>query len=227
MRCGASIFEVRRGEIVALIGANGAGKTTTLAAISGLLRCQQGRIDFAHAGERLDISRMRAERIVAAGISHCPEGRQIFGNLSVSGEFDGRRLSARRSGRHRAGSDGRAPALSDPCSTRRAARQPALRRRTDDARHRSRSDEPPQAAVAGRAIARPGTAAGRADLRHPAARPQRGDGRPAGRAERGHGARSGRSRLCAGNRTRSSCSGTGRALAENVEDAAGLSWSGP
>ena len=77
-------LEVRRGEIVALIGANGAGKTTTLAAISGLLRCQQGRIDFAHAGERLDISRMRAERIVAAGISHCPEGRQIFGNLSVS-----------------------------------------------------------------------------------------------------------------------------------------------
>ena len=77
-------LEVHRGEIVALIGANGAGKTTTLSAISGLLRCQQGRIDFAPNGERLDISRMRAERIVAAGISHCPEGRQIFGNLSVS-----------------------------------------------------------------------------------------------------------------------------------------------
>ena len=40
-------LEVRRGEIVALIGANGAGKTTTLWAISGLLRCQQGRIAFA------------------------------------------------------------------------------------------------------------------------------------------------------------------------------------
>jgi branched-chain amino acid transport system ATP-binding protein len=77
-------LEVRRGEIVALIGANGAGKTTTLLAISGLLRCQQGRIAFAPDAERLDISRMRAERIVAAGISHCPEGRQIFGNLSVS-----------------------------------------------------------------------------------------------------------------------------------------------
>jgi branched-chain amino acid transport system ATP-binding protein len=76
-------LEVRRGEIVALIGANGAGKTTTLAAISGLLRSQQGRIGFAPDKERIDISRMRAERIVAAGISHCPEGRQIFGNLSV------------------------------------------------------------------------------------------------------------------------------------------------
>jgi branched-chain amino acid transport system ATP-binding protein len=76
-------LEVRRGEIVALIGANGAGKTTTLAAISGLLRCQQGKISFMPDKERTDISRTKAEKIVAAGISHCPEGRQIFGNLSV------------------------------------------------------------------------------------------------------------------------------------------------
>ena len=74
---------VRRGEIVALIGANGAGKTTTLSAISGLLRPQRGRIHFEIEGERVDISRIKAERIVAAGISHCPEGRQIFGNLTV------------------------------------------------------------------------------------------------------------------------------------------------
>ena len=76
-------LEVRRGEIVALIGANGAGKTTTLATISGLLRCQRGRIGFAPEGNRIDITSMRAEQIVASGISHCPEGRQIFGNLSV------------------------------------------------------------------------------------------------------------------------------------------------
>jgi branched-chain amino acid transport system ATP-binding protein len=75
--------EVRRGEIVALIGANGAGKTTTLSAISGLLRPQRGRIQFEIEGQRIDLSRIRAERIVAAGISHCPEGRQIFGNLTV------------------------------------------------------------------------------------------------------------------------------------------------
>jgi branched-chain amino acid transport system ATP-binding protein len=77
-------LEVRRGEIVALIGANGAGKTTTLAAISGLLRCRQGRIGFAPDRARIDISKLRAEKIVAAGISHCPEGRQVFGNLSVA-----------------------------------------------------------------------------------------------------------------------------------------------
>jgi len=76
-------IEVKRGEIVALIGANGAGKTTTLSAISGLLRPQHGRIQFEIEGQKVDISRVRAERIVAAGISHCPEGRQIFGNLSV------------------------------------------------------------------------------------------------------------------------------------------------
>ena len=86
-----------------------------------MLRCQQGRIDFAPAGERLDISRMRAERIVAAGISHCPEGRQIFGNLSVSENLMVGADPARRSGRHRAGSERRAPALPDPLGTRRAA----------------------------------------------------------------------------------------------------------
>jgi branched-chain amino acid transport system ATP-binding protein len=75
--------EVRRGEIVALIGANGAGKTTTLSTISGLLRPQRGRVQFEIEGQRVDLARIRAERIVAAGISHCPEGRQIFGNLSV------------------------------------------------------------------------------------------------------------------------------------------------
>jgi len=78
-------LRVVRGEIVALIGANGAGKTTTLATISGLLRCASGEIRFAPSPNEApkDISRLPAERIVRAGISHCPEGRQIFGNLSV------------------------------------------------------------------------------------------------------------------------------------------------
>ena len=79
-------LEVERGEIVALIGANGAGKTTTLAAISGLLRPERGAIRFAPeaAAEPLDLTATPPDRIVAAGISHCPEGRQIFGRLSVA-----------------------------------------------------------------------------------------------------------------------------------------------
>jgi branched-chain amino acid transport system ATP-binding protein len=78
-------LRVERGEIVALIGANGAGKTTTLATISGLLRCEQGEIRFAPDAQAdpRDITRLPPEQIVRAGISHCPEGRQIFGNLSV------------------------------------------------------------------------------------------------------------------------------------------------
>ena len=70
---------VGEGEIVALIGANGAGKTTTLRAISGLLPAAAGRIDLA--GERLD-GRSPAE-IVARGVAHVPEGRQLFPTMTV------------------------------------------------------------------------------------------------------------------------------------------------
>jgi branched-chain amino acid transport system ATP-binding protein len=77
---------VNVGEIVALIGSNGAGKTTTLATISGLLRPQSGQLRFdGGAGTApVDLGRMRAEHIVRAGISHCPEGRQVFAALSVA-----------------------------------------------------------------------------------------------------------------------------------------------
>src|SRR4051794_23296477 len=71
-------LEVKQGQIVTLIGANGAGKTTTLKAISGLLKI---------SGEVLYQGRNLANRppheIVAAGISHVPEGRMIFSNLTV------------------------------------------------------------------------------------------------------------------------------------------------
>jgi branched-chain amino acid transport system ATP-binding protein len=70
---------VGEGELIALIGSNGAGKTTTLRTISGLLRPSAGAITF----EGADISRAPTDRIVSLGISHCPEGRRIFGGLSV------------------------------------------------------------------------------------------------------------------------------------------------
>jgi branched-chain amino acid transport system ATP-binding protein len=71
-------FEVARGEIVTLIGANGAGKTSILRAVSGLIPYTGG---IAFAGQ--DLKNMAPDRIVAAGIAHVPEGRGIFGNLTV------------------------------------------------------------------------------------------------------------------------------------------------
>ena len=73
-------LRVAQGELVALIGSNGAGKTTTLRTISGLLRPTEGTITF----EGAEISRAATDRIVALGISHCPEGRRIFGGLTVA-----------------------------------------------------------------------------------------------------------------------------------------------
>ena len=72
------------GQAVALLGANGAGKTTTIRAASGLLSLHQGRIT---AGEvRLDgqsVNGVRAHKIVARGVAQVPEGRMIFGQLTV------------------------------------------------------------------------------------------------------------------------------------------------
>ena len=71
---------VATGELVALIGSNGAGKIDGPAHDLGLLRPSDGTISF----EGADITRAATDRIVALGISHCPEGRRIFGRLSVS-----------------------------------------------------------------------------------------------------------------------------------------------
>ena len=72
-------LSVAEGEIVTLLGANGSGKSTTLRAISGLVRWQRGRVVFR--GQ--DLARWSADRIVAAGIGHVPEGREIFVDFSV------------------------------------------------------------------------------------------------------------------------------------------------
>jgi branched-chain amino acid transport system ATP-binding protein len=77
-------LEVRPGETVALIGSNGAGKTTTLRAISGLLRPRRGSIEFG--GERLD--GLAPSQIVARGIAHVPEGRQLFPTMTVQENLD-------------------------------------------------------------------------------------------------------------------------------------------
>ena len=69
---------VRRGELVALVGANGAGKSTLLRALSGV-QPATGSLSF----DDREIQSASAEERVALGIVHCPEGRQVFGPLSV------------------------------------------------------------------------------------------------------------------------------------------------
>ena len=68
-----------KGEIVALIGANGAGKTTTLRCITGIIKPWEGTIKFNN--QKIDA--LESYEIVSLGISYCPEGRDIFANLSV------------------------------------------------------------------------------------------------------------------------------------------------
>jgi len=72
-------LEVQKGEIVCLIGANGAGKTTTLRSISGLLKPRKGTIDFLGKV----ITGVKPHIITGMGLSHVPEGRGIFANLTV------------------------------------------------------------------------------------------------------------------------------------------------
>ena len=73
------VMDIEKGEIVSLIGANGAGKSTTLRALSGLTKPAGGTIEF----EGKNITDWSAKAIVEAGLSHCPEGRQIFPLMSV------------------------------------------------------------------------------------------------------------------------------------------------
>jgi len=72
-------LEVRSGEMVALLGANGAGKSTLLRAVSGLLRPSGGAVEFQGSA----IERRPAHEIVRKGMAHVPEGRRLFGRLSV------------------------------------------------------------------------------------------------------------------------------------------------
>lgn len=67
-------FSIEKGEVVVIIGANGAGKSTIMKAITGLLKPTSGKIIF----KDMEITKRSAEKIVADGITMCPEGRQIF-----------------------------------------------------------------------------------------------------------------------------------------------------
>jgi len=72
-------IEVPKGKVVSIIGANGAGKSTLLKSISGLMKSKEGHVLYKNQ----DISHLMANKIVSLGISQVPEGRQIFGHLTV------------------------------------------------------------------------------------------------------------------------------------------------
>ena len=86
----AASFDIRRGEIVSLIGANGAGKSSVLMAISGMVRAASGHISF----DGKDLLRATPHAIAGLGIVQVPEGRMIFSGLSVREnlEIGGHRL---------------------------------------------------------------------------------------------------------------------------------------
>ena len=72
-------FEVKKGEVVALIGANGAGKSTTLKTVSGILRPRKGDILF----DGTPIHKVEAYKLIEMGIAHCPEARRLFVEMTV------------------------------------------------------------------------------------------------------------------------------------------------
>lgn len=72
-------LEVKEKEVVSIVGSNGAGKSTILRGLSGLIKPMEGTIEFM--GE--NINKVPAHKLVTMGIAHVPEGRQLFGKLSV------------------------------------------------------------------------------------------------------------------------------------------------
>ena len=72
-------LEVAAGELIALVGANGAGKSTLLGVLSGLVRATSGTVTLS--GE--DVTNARPEVLVRKGVAHVPQGRRLFGTMSV------------------------------------------------------------------------------------------------------------------------------------------------
>ena len=85
-------LEVRRGEVVAMMGRNGAGKSTTLKAVMGMLARRSGQVQFMGR----DIARAEAHAIARAGLGYVPEDRRIFHDLTVLENLDVGRQPARR-----------------------------------------------------------------------------------------------------------------------------------
>ncbi|MEW6263576.1 MAG: ABC transporter ATP-binding protein [Thermodesulfobacteriota bacterium] len=76
-------LEMKQGEIVTLIGGNGAGKSTTLKSIMGLVASSEGQIEYLYEGTYRSLQKMPVYDVAKLGIAFVPEGRQVFGKMSV------------------------------------------------------------------------------------------------------------------------------------------------
>jgi branched-chain amino acid transport system ATP-binding protein len=85
-------LDLRSGEVVAILGPNGAGKSTLLLVLSGIVRADAGRVTLD--GRRID--RLPAERIARLGVAHIPQGRHLFGELTVRQNLAMARFGRRR-----------------------------------------------------------------------------------------------------------------------------------
>jgi branched-chain amino acid transport system ATP-binding protein len=133
------------------VGPNGAGKTTLINTLAGVLRARSGRITF----EGRDITALPAHRFCEAGIAIVPEGRRLFGSMSVLREPRDRQHAAGRQGAAREVAGIGAGAVPGVEGQARAGRGRAVRRPAADGGHRPRADGAAAAAAAGRALARP------------------------------------------------------------------------
>src|SRR5882762_2809321 len=187
-------LEIAAGELIALVGANGAGKSTLLGVLSGLVRATSGTVTLSAE----DVTNARPESLVRKGVAHVPQGRRLFGTMSVEknlllGAYLRRDKDVRddltRALDH-------FPALKDKLAGGRHAVGP----RAADGRDRSRHDGPAEAADGRRAVTRPG-AEGRGPPHRRDSRHQPGrDGSPPGRAGRARRAGCRESRLRFGER---------------------------
>ena len=133
-------FDVSAGEVMSVVGANGAGKSTLVKVLSGILRPSRGQIDF----EGEDITKLPAHEIVLRGIVHVPEGRRLFGDMTV---FENLLLGSTHPSARRKRVGGLGAGLSlvpDPARARCASCAHAFGRRAADGRDRARADVLPK-----------------------------------------------------------------------------------
>jgi branched-chain amino acid transport system ATP-binding protein len=196
-RSAASASRSRSGRIGTVLGSNGAGKTTILKTISGIIDPRKGTVEFA--GE--NITAKDPAEVVQRGLSHVPEGREVFPLLSV---HDNLMMGAyTRRDRDAVGRDLEAVYGYFPILRERSKQEAGLLsgRPAADAQHLARPDGGAADDPARRAQPRPLAAADARDLRDRGAHQPRARHDPApGRAEREHGAQRRRLRLRAGER---------------------------